>query len=430
VGITEIKITREICEKALGPSKCVSRNQSYVGEGVRRVDTRTVTSESDYANEIYVRYSEDNGKTWTAWQDVYREAYRTRGDMELLWSKPESGVYNRLHGHYVALNMQRLFLENHHESYKKFWGEGKKTFTDHCFLWVSKDLKDWKWQQVKYEDGTDFSEDDWGREGYVNINEAYSGCNLEVLENGDIIFPVGANVMSCCRILGIDVNDVFPSCPQIMNGLIVSRGRWNEAEEKYYLAPSKPAVISDLKSSRGIDEPTIMPLKSGRIIVVFRGSNVMSKGWNTRIQKGTPAHKWYTFSDDGGKAFTEPVPWHYDNGEVFYSPASISQFLRSTKNAKVYWFGNITGPEAYGNSPRYPLVMAEVDEQTGFLKRETYTVIDNRDPKKESEALQLSNFGLLEDRETKDIELYLTKLGANREDQWRSDAYRYIIEVK
>jgi hypothetical protein len=31
---------------------------------------------------------------------------------------------------------------------------------------------------------------------------------------------------------------------------------------------------------------------------------------------------------------------------------------------------------------------------------------------------QLPNFGLLEDRETEDIELYLTKLGARLEDMW------------
>ena len=58
--MTEIKITREVIEKAPGPSKCVSRNQSYVGKGLRRVESRSVTDESDYANEIYVRYSEDN----------------------------------------------------------------------------------------------------------------------------------------------------------------------------------------------------------------------------------------------------------------------------------------------------------------------------------------------------------------------------------
>ena len=242
-----------------------------------------------------------------------------------------------------------------------------------------------------------------------------------------MVFPVGANVRACCRILGVDAMAVFPSCPQIMHGLIVVRGKWREAEGHYDLSVSRPLVISDLKSSRGVDEPTIVALKNGRLVVVFRGSNVMSEGWSTRIQKGTPTHKWYTFSDDGGSTFADPVPWHFDNREVFYSPATISHFFRSTKTRKAYWFGNITGPEAYGNSPRYPLVMAEVCEETGFLKRETCTVIDDRDPQTDSEQLQLSNFSLLEDREAGDIELYLTRFGARNEDQWRSDAYRYTI---
>ena len=69
-----------------------------------------------------------------------------------------------------------------------------------------------------------------------------------------------------------------------------------------------------------------------------------------------------------------------DDGKVFYSPATISHTIRSSKTCRAYWFGNITGPAAYGNMPRYPLVMAEVDETTGFLKKDGYTVIDDRDP--------------------------------------------------
>jgi hypothetical protein len=421
------KIVREIYEKAPGVSKSVGRSQSYMGNGLSRMERRSVTSESDFANELYVRYSEDNGKSWTDWEDIYPENYRKRDDMELLWSTPRTGTYNSVHDHFVSLNMQRLFLVNHHDAYRKLWEEAGNAFTDHTFVWVSKDLGEWKRQLVTYEEGTDFDETDWAREGYVHVNEAYVGSNLEVLENGDIIFPVGANVRSCCRMIGLDVNDVFPSCPQIMKGLIVIRGRWNEGE--YDLVPSKPVVISDLKSSRGVDEPTITVLKSGRILVVFRGSNVISEGWNTRIQKGTPAHKWYTYSDDDGKTFSDPVPWHYDNGEVFYSSATISHFFRSKKNGKTYWFGNISGPETYGNHPRYPLVMAEVDEETGFLKRDTHTVIDDRDPETESDQIQLSNFTILEDRETRKIELYLTRLGAGREDMWCSDAYKYTIEI-
>jgi hypothetical protein len=423
------EVRRELFEAAPGPGKCVSRSQNYIGSGLTRVERRSVTSESDYANELYARRSEDNGRSWSPWENVHAAEYRTRGDRELLWSAPESGVYDPVHGHAVALTMQRLFLENHHESYKKYWGKGESTFSDHTFLWVSRDSRAWTPQLVKYEEGADFDDADWARADYVNRNRAYYGCNLEVLPNGEVIFPVGAAMTSCLRILGVDAREVFPSAAEIMYGLIVVRARWDAARGCFDFTPSRPVVISDLKSSRGCDENIVLVLRSGRIIVVFRGSNVISEGWRTRIQKGTPAHKWYTFSDDGGKTFSDPVPWHFDNGEVFYSPATISAFLRSRKTGKAYWFGNMTGAEAYGNGPRYPLVMAEVDEQTGFLKRQTVTVVDDRDAATESDKLQLSNFTVVEDRETGAIELYVTKLGANRDDFWRSDAYRYLITV-
>jgi len=424
-----MEITSAIREPAPGPSKCVSRWQAYLDRGLRRVEGRSVTSESDYANELYVRFSEDNGRTWGPWQDRHQATYRTQAEKEMIWRTPETGVYNPVHEHYVAISLQRIFLQDHHESYRRFWGAGEAAFSDHSFLWVSDDLEHWSPQLVRYESGEEFQAEDWARPGYVGSNESYAGCNVEVLKNGDIVFPVGADVAACCRILGVDVQRVFPSCPQVMKGLIVVHGTWNAAAGHYDLRPSEPAVISDLKSSRGVAEPTVLVLRSGRIVVVFRGSNVISEAWKTRIQKGTPAHKWYTFSDDGGKTWAEPVPWHFDNGEVFYSPATISRFLRSRRNGRAYWFGNITGPEAYGNRPRYPLVMAEVDEVTGFLKRDTFTVIADRDPETDSEQLQLSNFSLLDDRETGRIELYVTKLGANRDDRWRSDAYCYFIEV-
>ena len=58
------------------------------------------------------------------------------------------------------------------------------------------------------------------------------------------------------------------------------------------------------------------------------------------------------------------------------------------------------------------------------------TVIDARDPEKDSEHLQLTNFGLLEDRETGKIELYMTHLGAKgpEPDTWEADTYRYMID--
>jgi hypothetical protein len=420
-------IRRELYEKSPGPGKCVSRKQRYLNNSLERIETRTVTGESDYANEIYIRTSKDNGNSWGVWEDAFSKTYMQKDGMEMIWHRPETGVYNTIHGHYLNLSLQRIFLGDHHDCYKRFWGNGEATWTDHTFFHISSDLKSWTEQLVTYEPGEQFSEHEWTREGYTHVNEAYAGSNLEILPDGDIIFPMGGNVVACCRILGVEVNDIFPSCPHLMRGLIVVRGRWNG--KGYDLEPAKPVVISDLKSSRGCDEPVVYPLPGGRIIVVFRGSNVISEGFQTRIAKGTPAHKWFCCSDDGGKTFTEPVQWSFDDGEAFHSPASISYFLKSRKNNKIYWFGNITGPDTYGNRPRYPLTFAQVDENSGLLLRDTFQIVDDRDSASESADVQLSNFALLDDKETGIIELYVTKLGADREDEWRSDAYRYLIEV-
>ena len=39
----EIRISRELVEEAPGPGKCVSRAQAYVGEGLKRIETRRRT---------------------------------------------------------------------------------------------------------------------------------------------------------------------------------------------------------------------------------------------------------------------------------------------------------------------------------------------------------------------------------------------------
>ena len=46
------------------------------------------------------------------------------------------------------------------------------------------------------------------------------------------------------------------------------------------------------------------------------GSDERNAARNTRIEPGAPAHKWYCWSDDGGRTFTDPVPWHFESRET------------------------------------------------------------------------------------------------------------------
>jgi PIN domain nuclease of toxin-antitoxin system len=209
----------------------------------------------------------------------------------------------------------------------------------------------------------------------------------------------------------------------------VARGHYNQETEEYDFSFSNPIVLGDLRSSRGIDEPEVVELKSGRLLMVMRGSNVRDKSWGTRIEPGTPSFKWYSYSDDGGKTFTDPEPWHFNDGEVIYSGATIGHFIRLKSDGKLYWVGNIAPHTAYGNWPRYPLYAVRIDETYGLAIKESLTVIDTRE-EGESERIQLSNFALLEDRETGCLEITLCRMNPidGYKNMW-GPAMRYIIDT-
>jgi len=142
-----------------------------------------------------------------------------------------------------------------------------------------------------------------------------------------------------------------------------------------------------------------------------------------------PGRKWYSISDNGGLTWSEIKDLRYDTGEQFYSPATFAKTIRSTVTGKLYCFLNISTSPPVGNGPRYPLQVVEIDEDKVCLKKETVTIIDELNPGLDSKHLQLSNFGLLEDREYQTIELYLTRLGGRGGGAgiWDSDTYRYVI---
>jgi len=83
----------------------------------------------------------------------------------------------------------------------------------------------------------------------------------------------------------------------------------------------------------------------------------------------------------------------------------------------------------HGNNPRWPLQICEVNEEYGYLIRDTLTVIETiRDGQT---SVELSNYNLLENRETLDLELRITKININGETQengkWYSEAWEYNI---
>lgn len=185
-----------------------------------------------------------------------------------------------------------------------------------------------------------------------------------------------------------------------------------------------PVGICLEKSSRGIGENTIVRLDSGKLAMVCRGDNSM---FPEKL-----GYKWVCFSYDNGMNWSEPEPLICDDGTVFESGSNGSALLRSKKNGRIYWIGNLCIEKTHranGNWPRYPLVIAEIIEEPFTIKRSSISIIDTRLPG-EPETLQLSNFRVYQDRENCDIIVLLTRFGERDMNNWKNAGYyKYRIKL-
>ena len=395
-----------------------------------RREMRSRTGEADYWNEKQVRDSHDNGRTWSDWRTLPTPVSMRFGEMEVVPTTENVPLWHPVHRHWVHVGTERIFPFDHQEVYRRYWEDGERWMADHTYLVTRREIDGEATRQlVAYEDCPAFDPDRPQAEGYLARSLCRSASNYILLDDGRLLFPANPFVRKCCELLGANVERLFPSCPDLVHGVMIASATYNPMQGRYDITFAPPLVISDLMSSRCLDEPMLATLKSGRILLAMRGSNYRNPRWRTRISASAPPYRYYSLSDDGGRTFSDPVPWHFDTREVLYSPASIAHFIRSTKTGKLYWIGNATGAESYGNDFRHPLCICEVDDDDGVLKKETLAVIDDRRPD-ESPRLQLSNFGLLEDRETGNFEVTLAKVdqhSAPGTHRWECDSWKYVI---
>ena len=265
-------------------------------------------------------------------------------------------------------------------------------------------------KQLRYEAGPDFDPGNPIDPEFLKPNQAYMGSNILLHVNGTLIHAVGhANA---------------PGDPQNAKrvwkmGSLCFIGKWDPKTKDYRWTAGKRVEISPDRSSRGLMEPEVAELEGGRVLVIWRGSNTGT----------TPGRKWFAVSDDGGMTLSEVRELKYDDGSRFYSPSSYHRMIRHSVTGKLYWVGNICESLPSGNSPRYPLIIAEIDESVPALKKRTVTAIDDRQPN-QTPAIQFSNFSLLEDRETHALELYLSCYGEFPGSVYTANNYKYTVTLE
>ncbi len=395
-------IAKEIARKQPRRNAAALVQRCYVGPRLEMREVQAVEARDDVHTGRSLLFSADNGRTWSPPAPL-ADTVRMVGGIEV-WEDGCACLYDPGAGVLVDVWLRQISLGN-------IWADG----TCNCFTYyrLSRDGgRTWSEpRQLRYEPGADFDPAAPTKPEFLLRNQAYFGNNLIRHSNGTLITAVShANA---------------PDDPQNDRrawklGSLCFIGRWLPAKGDYEWTAGKRVTISADVSSRGLMEPSVAELKDGRVLVVWRGSNSAT----------TPGRKWFSVSRDGGLTLTPPAEWKYDDGSSFYSPSSIHQFLRHSVTGKLYWFGNITPLPPAGNSPRYPLVMAEVDESIPALKKSTVTCIADRADNTDFNY-QLSNFSLYENRETHLVELFLTTYGqeAGAENWSNADAWHYTLTL-
>lgn len=389
------------------------------GSSLHRTESLTYEVESDYCISLARRRSDDNGETWSDFEVIALENPRQGGfELEQSWF---AVCHDPLRNHDVRFDFQRLFVGTGSEALNSQW-QGEERIFDHGFYCLSKDLGRTftSPRLLRYEDGDDFEESDWGRPRYLKRNNMYGGYTAIVTRAGKLVYPF------CCRTTVSTAGGEQTTC-----GVRCMIGTWDEAAGDYVWEVSSPVAVPLECSGRGLMEPTIAELVDGRLAMSLRGSTDVERLFCPQggVQVTQPGRHWLTVSEDGGYTWGPVRAWCYADGEPFYSPSAFSRLLRHS-SGKLFWIGNICPEPPQGNMPRHPLVIAEVDEAGPALVKDTVTVIDTKgEHEAVHEYFQLSNFTAFENAQTGAIELYLTRYGEAPEHWLKANAYKYVIEL-
>ena len=403
--------SKEIFVASPGKGVAARANTYYTtSNGCDLLSLHSILTRSDTLDLAFVRYSSDNGVTWSEPEEL-----PTKFDSE-------KGVGRR--------HVRGGFVDPANGRYVTIWTEGVLP-TDSPL----EGMKQWTLRYSVSEDGgkNRIVEEQIIHEGdeFDEIHHLPSvtvGKNCVMLgdlgqrplikKDGSILMPVQSTPV------GPDGEYLNPGKGMTYTDCMLLIGRW-KADKRIAWRCSERVCGDPELSTRGMIEPTIAELADGRILMVMRGSNDSNHD--------LPGRRWRTFSSDGGMTWTEPKPWGYTDGKSFYSPSSCSQLIPHS-SGRLFWMGNICDENPKGNNPRYPTCLCEVDLSTGFVLRDSVTVIDD---KKESDSpfLTLSNFYVREDRGNGDLMLHMSRLFANdfrvvgEGVDWTADALLYRINL-
>jgi len=351
----------------------------------------------------YFQRSEDNGKTWQYDGDwTPDDAWAmpdTWGPNYAGLATPPDKVMVRYEP-YCFLDpdeylLCRIYPEGLHCPKGSIWGGSsplKVTLKNYCQV-SSDEGVTWSEPEQIIQKGNEFNEDHWARDIYCGKHSGHVRARSAVrLSNGEILVPL-TRIFYEGKRMGLAVACFLAQWRKDKSGLT-----WELGED---------IAIDPILSSSGVSEPSIVELSDGRLFMIMRAN----KSNITNI----PSFKYYAVSEDNARTWSPVKVLTQPDGSVIYSPSCLADTFCSLKNGRLYIITTLLDRAPQGHDPRYPLQIAEVDQETFCVIPETVTIIENRKPQMgEPEDVRFSNFRWHEDRETKDIVLYMTACPGNR----------------
>ncbi len=385
------KVTKTLWFQHPSDGVAIGARMNYVGPNLELMEYSWHVSTFDQLYGMTTRLSTDNGKTWSDFQVTDPSTnivyYAGDGGVNAVEVKGcDTYLYDTQAGVLVD-----TWLRVVGTSQTSYW----RLSQDNGSTWSTP-------QMLRYEAGDEFNPSHPKSSNYLTHNLGYFGNSIIKLSNGNILTPLGQTKS--------DDGSIMSSLCMI--------GTWNASNNDYQWTAGSPVTISPTLSSVGLVEPDAAELKDKRVLVTWRGE--------------PQARKYFSVSTDGGMTLSSPAELKYDDGTSFYSSASYHRLIRNSMTGKLYWIGNISANDVPGTWPRYPLVIAEVDESgTPSLKKNTVTVIDDKQLG-QTDSVQFSNFNVFEDRETHAFNLYLTAYGESGDSSttfYNANCYKYVVTV-
>lgn len=150
-----------------------------------------------------------------------------------------------------------------------------------------------------------------------------------------------------------------------------NHGRWENG--RLVWTRGETLHVEPEESECGLDEPHVAQLTDGRLVVLLRaGARLPTE---EKGVGGLTSGKLLSVSADNGMTWSKPRFLRYDDGRIVYSSRSYQDLFVSEKNGRLYAILNISSKPCLDCDPRNVLQIAEIDQETLCLKRETVTVI-------------------------------------------------------